>query len=211
MAVTVKVTLVKPLIASSLPPCNLRQFLAPNSYNRGVIVRAAQMATATSTKPSKIIDSHLHVWASPQEAADLYPYFPGQEPILSGHVDFLLEKLRKSKRIPRKLISGYQEILIKLISRKTATYQSNPVCNCQQRRHHQEGVVCYGDEAGGDRLGGVVVGDDGYGDDDLADGGGVVVEIVVMVRLGRVGGGEGEIFVFSVGIGKRPRGGFCYE
>ncbi|XP_057496363.1 uncharacterized protein LOC130781244 isoform X2 [Actinidia eriantha] len=67
MAVTVKVTLVKPLIASSLPSCNLRQFLASNSYNRGVIVRAAQMATATSTKPSKIIDSHLHVWASPQE------------------------------------------------------------------------------------------------------------------------------------------------
>ncbi|XP_057496362.1 uncharacterized protein LOC130781244 isoform X1 [Actinidia eriantha] len=93
MAVTVKVTLVKPLIASSLPSCNLRQFLASNSYNRGVIVRAAQMATATSTKPSKIIDSHLHVWASPQEAADLYPYFPGQEPILSGHVDFLLERM----------------------------------------------------------------------------------------------------------------------
>ena len=71
MAVTVSVTLVKPLIASSLPSCNLRQFLASNSYNRGVIVRAAQMATATSAKPSKIIDSHLHVWASPQEVIKL--------------------------------------------------------------------------------------------------------------------------------------------
>ncbi|XP_021723056.1 uncharacterized protein LOC110690513 [Chenopodium quinoa] len=39
----------------------------------------------------KIIDSHLHVWASPQEAAEKYPYFPGQEPTLPGHAQFLLE------------------------------------------------------------------------------------------------------------------------
>ncbi|XP_043713651.1 uncharacterized protein LOC122662151 [Telopea speciosissima] len=39
----------------------------------------------------KIIDSHLHVWASPEEAADKYPYFPGQEPSLPGSVDFLLK------------------------------------------------------------------------------------------------------------------------
>ncbi|XP_057494144.1 uncharacterized protein LOC130779488 [Actinidia eriantha] len=63
MAVTVRVNLVKPLlIGSSLPCCNLLQFLESSSINRGVIVRAAQMATATSTKPSKIIDSHLHLW-----------------------------------------------------------------------------------------------------------------------------------------------------
>ncbi|XP_042057279.1 4-sulfomuconolactone hydrolase-like [Salvia splendens] len=47
-------------------------------------------ATASSDHP-KIIDSHLHVWASPQQAAEKYPYFPGQEPTLPGHVEFLLE------------------------------------------------------------------------------------------------------------------------
>ncbi|GKD19766.1 4-sulfomuconolactone hydrolase [Tanacetum coccineum] len=37
------------------------------------------------------IDSHLHVWASPQEAKDKYPYVPGQEPTLRGNFDFLLD------------------------------------------------------------------------------------------------------------------------
>ncbi|KAI4368518.1 hypothetical protein MLD38_017067 [Melastoma candidum] len=39
----------------------------------------------------KIIDAHLHVWASPEEAADKFPFFPGQEPTLPGDVDFLLQ------------------------------------------------------------------------------------------------------------------------
>ncbi|XP_010044853.2 4-sulfomuconolactone hydrolase, partial [Eucalyptus grandis] len=43
--------------------------------------------------PPKVIDSHLHVWASPAEAADKYPYFPGQEPTLPGDVDFLLQSM----------------------------------------------------------------------------------------------------------------------
>ncbi|CAB4264064.1 unnamed protein product [Prunus armeniaca] len=45
---------------------------------------------------TKIIDSHLHVWASPQEAADKYPYFPGQEPTLPGDVDFLLKSMEEA-------------------------------------------------------------------------------------------------------------------
>ncbi|KAG6422434.1 hypothetical protein SASPL_119006 [Salvia splendens] len=49
------------------------------------------MAAAAASGPPKIIDSHLHVWASPQQAAEKYPYFPGQEPTLPGHVEFLLE------------------------------------------------------------------------------------------------------------------------
>ncbi|XP_077229310.1 catalytic/ hydrolase [Tasmannia lanceolata] len=44
-----------------------------------------------SSPPAKIIDSHLHVWASPEEAADKYPYFPGYEPTIPGDVDFLLK------------------------------------------------------------------------------------------------------------------------
>ncbi|XP_042063771.1 4-sulfomuconolactone hydrolase-like [Salvia splendens] len=53
--------------------------------------RRPQMAAAAASGPPKIIDSHLHVWASPQQAAEKYPYFPGQEPTLPGHVEFLLE------------------------------------------------------------------------------------------------------------------------
>ncbi|KAK4413161.1 hypothetical protein Salat_2728600 [Sesamum alatum] len=51
------------------------------------------MSTGASTghPPAIVIDSHLHVWASPQQAAEKYPYFPGQEPTLPGHVDFLLQ------------------------------------------------------------------------------------------------------------------------
>lgn len=44
---------------------------------------------------AKVIDSHLHVWASPQEA-EKYPYFPGQEPTLTGHVDYLLECMEEA-------------------------------------------------------------------------------------------------------------------
>ncbi|KAL1565331.1 4-sulfomuconolactone hydrolase-like [Salvia divinorum] len=53
------------------------------------------MATAFSDPP-KIIDSHLHVWASPQQAAEKYPYFPGQEPTLPGHAEFLLECMEQA-------------------------------------------------------------------------------------------------------------------
>ncbi|KAI3733313.1 hypothetical protein L6452_12755 [Arctium lappa] len=53
------------------------------------------MATATTTT-TKIIDSHLHVWASPQEAMDKYPYVPGQEPSLRGNYDFLLHCMEEA-------------------------------------------------------------------------------------------------------------------
>ncbi|KAL6874375.1 hypothetical protein ACP4OV_013395 [Aristida adscensionis] len=54
---------------------------------------AAAMSAASGTEgPScKVVDSHLHVWASPQQAAAEYPYFPGQEATLRGDADFLLE------------------------------------------------------------------------------------------------------------------------
>uniref|UniRef100_A0A2P2KHS2 4-sulfomuconolactone hydrolase n=1 Tax=Rhizophora mucronata TaxID=61149 RepID=A0A2P2KHS2_RHIMU len=59
-------------------------------------VSAVNMATESIAIPAKIIDSHLHVWASPEEAADRYPYFPGQEPSLNGHVDFLLQCMEEA-------------------------------------------------------------------------------------------------------------------
>ncbi|XP_074303296.1 uncharacterized protein LOC141637783 [Silene latifolia] len=53
---------------------------------------AAKMSTENvRCSSNKVIDSHLHVWASPTEAADKYPYFPGQQPTLPGHVEFLLQ------------------------------------------------------------------------------------------------------------------------
>ncbi|GMN49297.1 hypothetical protein TIFTF001_018459 [Ficus carica] len=48
------------------------------------------------THVTKVIDSHLHVWASPRQAADKYPYFPGNEPTLPGDVDFLLKRMEEA-------------------------------------------------------------------------------------------------------------------
>ncbi|KNA25617.1 hypothetical protein SOVF_004850 [Spinacia oleracea] len=53
-------------------------------------------SSANIPSPAKVIDSHLHVWASPQEAAEKYPYFPGQEPTLAGHADFLFECMEEA-------------------------------------------------------------------------------------------------------------------
>jgi len=44
---------------------------------------------------SRKIDSHLHVWASPQEAAQ-FPYEPGQEPPCAGDAAFLLENFQEA-------------------------------------------------------------------------------------------------------------------
>ncbi|KAA8533346.1 hypothetical protein F0562_033121 [Nyssa sinensis] len=93
----VRVESLKPLIATAVP-CfrwNSPKFFVSIPKHRRFRISAAQMATMEPDKKTlprtKIIDSHLHVWASPQEAADKYPYFAGQEPTLPGHVDFLLE------------------------------------------------------------------------------------------------------------------------
>ncbi|KAM5568287.1 4-sulfomuconolactone hydrolase [Rosa sericea] len=59
-------------------------------------VSAAAMATGGPQSRTKVIDSHLHVWASPQQAADKYPYFPGQEPTLPGDVDLLLKCMKEA-------------------------------------------------------------------------------------------------------------------
>ncbi|XP_052187809.1 uncharacterized protein LOC127798341 isoform X2 [Diospyros lotus] len=95
-----RVNSLKPLIGVSLSsscPCNSVQpsLVSSVSRNRRVLASAAQMATI-STTATKVIDSHLHVWASPQEAAEKYPYFPGQEPSLPGHVDLLLEHMAEA-------------------------------------------------------------------------------------------------------------------
>ncbi|KAK7340832.1 hypothetical protein VNO77_21546 [Canavalia gladiata] len=63
------------------------------------------VAAATVTVPfhftqtfstSKVIDSHLHIWASPQEAGE-FPYAPGHEPTLPGNIDFLLQCMAEAE------------------------------------------------------------------------------------------------------------------
>ncbi|KAJ7957519.1 4-sulfomuconolactone hydrolase [Quillaja saponaria] len=96
---------VKPLLSASvlIPSHQIRHCFQPFASfprNRTLRVSAAKMATdeSESRAPSspKIIDSHLHIWASPEEAVDKFPYFPGQEPTLPGHVDFLLQNMEEA-------------------------------------------------------------------------------------------------------------------
>ncbi|XP_050205924.1 uncharacterized protein LOC126655707 [Mercurialis annua] len=63
-----------------------------------ILPSATMAATEANTNQNivKVIDSHLHVWASPQEAADKFPYFPGQEPTLPGDVQFLLKNMEEA-------------------------------------------------------------------------------------------------------------------
>nr|BAD42880.1 unnamed protein product [Arabidopsis thaliana] len=65
-------------------------------------IRTVKMAafagsdSETTSSTSRVIDSHLHIWASPQEA-ETYPYFPGQEPTLTGDVNFLLKNMEEAR------------------------------------------------------------------------------------------------------------------
>lgn len=55
-----------------------------------------EFSSQSAPPPYKTIDSHLHVWASPQEAEEKYPYFPGQEPSIPGDVDLLLKCMEEA-------------------------------------------------------------------------------------------------------------------
>lgn len=50
--------------------------------------RKEEEETAALAVPT--IDTHLHVWASPEESKK-YPYFPGQEPTIPGNAEDLLK------------------------------------------------------------------------------------------------------------------------
>ncbi|GAV71325.1 Amidohydro_2 domain-containing protein [Cephalotus follicularis] len=97
---------LKPLIPSSIINCS---YISGSPLSMPFtnklperVSSAAKMATAeadsktSSLSKTKIIDSHLHVWATPQQAADKYPYFPGHEPSLPGNVDFLLQCMEEA-------------------------------------------------------------------------------------------------------------------
>ncbi|KAG8373521.1 hypothetical protein BUALT_Bualt11G0032800 [Buddleja alternifolia] len=68
-----------------------------------------------SDPPKGIIDSHLHVWPSPQQAAEKYPCFLGQEPTLPVDVEFLLQAAAVEKAItlkPGEEWRGSQELSV---------------------------------------------------------------------------------------------------
>ncbi|KAK1415874.1 hypothetical protein QVD17_31662 [Tagetes erecta] len=95
----VNLTSLTPLICSTtfFPSSNL--FISSSSssaVNSTTSVTRKASSTADMATTAKIIDSHLHVWASPQEAMDKYPYVAGQEPSLRGNVDFLLDCMEEA-------------------------------------------------------------------------------------------------------------------
>ncbi|KAG9445857.1 hypothetical protein H6P81_011985 [Aristolochia fimbriata] len=55
--------------------------------------RRRRFGTTMSAQSVKVVDSHLHVWASAEEAENGFPYHPGYEPTLPGNVEFLLESM----------------------------------------------------------------------------------------------------------------------
>ncbi|KAJ0717777.1 putative 2-amino-3-carboxymuconate-6-semialdehyde decarboxylase, metal-dependent hydrolase [Helianthus annuus] len=93
--VRVNTTSLTPLISSrTFFPSSTFSFSSPPVF-RTASTAAADMAT-TTTSTTKIIDSHLHVWASPQEAIEKFPYVPGQEPSIRGNFDFLLHCMEEA-------------------------------------------------------------------------------------------------------------------
>ncbi|WCJ38825.1 catalytics hydrolase [Euphorbia peplus] len=87
--------------AAVVPLSSHSPFLPISISNRSTKIKSTltKMATSTSevsSSKSKIIDSHLHIWASPQQAADTFPYFPGQEPTLQGDLEFLLQDMEEA-------------------------------------------------------------------------------------------------------------------
>ncbi|XP_022955638.1 uncharacterized protein LOC111457581 [Cucurbita moschata] len=118
MAVAVAMAARLKLVSLPSSLRSLRSSLSPSSRNSSAAptISASQYTTTTSSNPNfklnmpfssssspsssatdgKVIDSHLHVWASPQEAAAQYPYFPGQEPTLTGHLHFLLQSMEEA-------------------------------------------------------------------------------------------------------------------
>ncbi|CAF2095406.1 unnamed protein product [Brassica napus] len=99
MAAAATLRLTIPLAFSTHPLTSSLRFRAIKSIGKETSsFRTVKMAAnavsdpETTSSTSRVIDSHLHVWASPQEAVT-YPYFPGQEPTLTGDVEFLLKNM----------------------------------------------------------------------------------------------------------------------
>uniref|UniRef100_A0A1D1YJJ2 Dihydrodipicolinate synthase n=1 Tax=Anthurium amnicola TaxID=1678845 RepID=A0A1D1YJJ2_9ARAE len=75
-----------PSSSRKIPPAIARRMASEKSINA-----ALSAPPPPSSSSLMIFDSHLHVWASPQEASEKYPYHPGKEPTIPGDAAFLLE------------------------------------------------------------------------------------------------------------------------
>uniref|UniRef100_A0A0D9W4A6 Amidohydrolase-related domain-containing protein n=1 Tax=Leersia perrieri TaxID=77586 RepID=A0A0D9W4A6_9ORYZ len=88
-----------PSAAATTTTTRRRPLLSSTCCTIAASAAAAAAMEASASSGGKggalVVDSHLHVWASPQQAAERYPYFPGQEPpaALRGDIDFLLERM----------------------------------------------------------------------------------------------------------------------
>ncbi|KAM0865679.1 hypothetical protein ACQ4PT_043115 [Festuca glaucescens] len=80
-------------LLSPTPPtaATSRRRLLLSSTTSTICAAAMAASSKAGSNSFKVVDSHLHVWASPLQAAGEYPFFPGQEATLRGDVDFLLE------------------------------------------------------------------------------------------------------------------------
>ncbi|XP_015881742.1 uncharacterized protein LOC107417639 isoform X1 [Ziziphus jujuba] len=87
---------LKLLLSVPLPQYHFHCSRPLSSFSRTTQFRVRMASTEPVGTKIKTIDSHLHVWASPEEAADKYPYFPGQEPTLPGNVDFLVQCMEEA-------------------------------------------------------------------------------------------------------------------
>ncbi|KAF4390534.1 hypothetical protein F8388_006031 [Cannabis sativa] len=94
LRLVLSVPLLRPFHLHCLPP--LKSFWSKTHFKFKISgTRMASSTTVPNTK-TKVIDSHLHVWASPEEAVDKYPYVPGNEPTLPGSVDLLLQCMEEA-------------------------------------------------------------------------------------------------------------------
>ncbi|CAN6227886.1 unnamed protein product [Urochloa humidicola] len=86
-------TASRALLSSSQapPPTRRRLLLSTTTATIAASMAASSQRDVSAASSCKVVDSHLHVWASPQQAKEGFSYFPGQEPTLRGDADFLLE------------------------------------------------------------------------------------------------------------------------
>eukprot|EP00798_Chlamydomonas_sp_ICE-L_P006095 gene6095-2692_t len=68
------------LLVSRLRPSIFQRGNRSTSSSR-ITCAKAQKGSAITTGPPKVIDSHLHIWASAAEAASKFPYADGKTPI----------------------------------------------------------------------------------------------------------------------------------
>ncbi|KAH0449368.1 hypothetical protein IEQ34_020060 [Dendrobium chrysotoxum] len=79
------------LAPKPLFPSPGRKLLLRSSGRRRASTIGMELEPGKPSSQFKAVDSHVHVWASREEASERYPYFPGHEPSLPGDSEILLK------------------------------------------------------------------------------------------------------------------------